>query len=182
MRKAGHREVAGLSCFIQRRRGAKSSLRITGLRRHGERKLSDPLPENHPMRAFVLLLVLLCTSACAGLQPGSNEPEGTYKFVDLDGRPPPVESEPGVFLHAATVTLDETGEFTITMATSTGAPDAPWAAHAVAGRYTVDGDTLRLIVSGDEEGVSILSGTFAQGELRLRNPDEDPRVARFVRR
>jgi len=134
------------------------------------------------MRAIVLLLVLLCTSACATLHPADARPEGTYTFVDLDGTPPPVESEPGVFLHASTLTLDETGEFTITMATSTGAPDAPWAAHAVTGRYTVDGETLRLIVSGDEEGVSILSGTFARGELRLRNPDEDPRVARFVRR
>ncbi|WP_331023385.1 hypothetical protein [Longimicrobium sp.] len=134
------------------------------------------------MRALVLLLVLFCTSACASLQPGSGGPEGTYRFVDLDGRPPPVESEPGVFLHASTITLDETGEFTITMATSTGAPDAPWAAHAVTGRYTVDGETLRLIVSGDEEGVSILSGTFSRGELRLRNPDDDPRIARFVKR
>lgn len=134
------------------------------------------------MRAFVLLLVLLCTAACASLQPGSARPEGTYTFVDLDGSRPPVESEPGVFLHASTITLDETGEFTITMATSTGAPDAPWAAHAVSGRYTVDGETLRLIVSGDEEGVAILSGTFTRGELRLWNPDEDPRVARFVRR
>jgi hypothetical protein len=135
------------------------------------------------MRAFVLLFVLLFTSACAILPPpGPGRPEGRYTFVDLDGRGPPVESEPGVFLHASTITLDETGEFTITMATSTGAPDAPWAAHAVTGRYTVDGETLRLIVSGDEEGVSILSGTFARGELRLWNPEDDPRVARFVRR
>ncbi len=135
------------------------------------------------MRPFVLLFVLLFTSACAILPPpGSGRVEGTYEFVDLDGRRPPVESEPNVFLHAASVALDETGEFTITMATSTGAPDAPWAAHAVTGRYTVEGETLRLIVSGDEEGVSILSGTFARGELRLRNGGDDPRIARFVRR